>query len=315
MNDKKNNPKEKAAKLTKENTDVQVDYAARAKKIRQQRAKMLILKLGLFVLLPTLIAAIYYSLFASKVYQSESSFSVQGFSGISAKNKEVANGAVKKFILSRDVLKQLNSSNKFTSHYSDKKIDYFSRLKSSSFEAAFEYYTNITRVDLGMESKVITLKTKAFSAKVARDLNSQIIKIIEQKLITLSNDAVKKRTAIAQHNLKKAEKRMIEAATNLASEKNRAKETQLDSGNLETAVIKNELAKKYYETALNALKKTELSASQNIRFMTVIANPSLPDSARFPKTGIKTLTVFLFSMGLFIILSLLVAAIREHAKL
>ena len=83
----------------------------------------------------------------------------------------------------------------------------------------------------------------------------------------------------------------------------------------EPLLIEKEFAEKAYESALTSLELARTEAAQQHRYLAVIVSPSKPDEATHPERFIAVLTVFFISLAVFGIASLLIAAIREHARI
>lgn len=83
----------------------------------------------------------------------------------------------------------------------------------------------------------------------------------------------------------------------------------------EPLVLEKEFAEKAYESALTSLELARVEAAQQHRYLATIVTPSIPDEPTHPKRILGILTVFAVALAAFGILSLLIAAAREHAKL
>jgi capsular polysaccharide transport system permease protein len=83
----------------------------------------------------------------------------------------------------------------------------------------------------------------------------------------------------------------------------------------EPLVVEKEFAEKAYESALTSLEIARTEAARQHRYLATIVSPSKPDEATHPKRIMSILTVLFASMLAFGIGSLLLAAIREHARI
>ena len=155
------------------------------------------------VLLPTLLAVLYFGLIASDVYISESRFVVrspqkQAAVGIGA----ILQGAgfsrsaddtytVHDYILSRDALKQLNESFGLTHIYGAPTVDVFSRFapmgSDENFEALHRYYQKRINVEVDATSSISTLKAYAYTATDAHRINEKLLELSE-KLVNQLNE-------------------------------------------------------------------------------------------------------------------------------
>lgn len=148
------------------------------------------------VVIPTLIASLYYGIIASDIYISESQFVVrapdkptvtglgavlQG-TGLSGAHDDVY--TVRDFILSRDALTSLDGNLSYRKLYSNAVADRFSRFDGfgldDSFEALFEYYKDYIGITVDSQSSILSLSTQAFSPDEARKINEHLLYISEQ---------------------------------------------------------------------------------------------------------------------------------------
>lgn len=83
----------------------------------------------------------------------------------------------------------------------------------------------------------------------------------------------------------------------------------------EPLVLEKEFAEKAYESALTSLEVARTEAAQQHRYLATIVTPSAPDEATHPKRILGILTVLSLALVAFGIVSLLIAAAREHARL
>jgi capsular polysaccharide transport system permease protein len=83
----------------------------------------------------------------------------------------------------------------------------------------------------------------------------------------------------------------------------------------EPLVLEKEFAEKAYESALTSLELARVEAAQQHRYLATIVSPSVPDEPTHPERILGILTVFAVALAVFGIVSLFVAAVREHAKL
>jgi hypothetical protein len=86
-------------------------------------------------------------------------------------------------------------------------------------------------------------------------------------------------------------------------------------GEIEALLLERDLALRELESALGSLEKARESAARDRRYLISVAEPSLPDLPSYPRRLWRVATVFVTALALAGVLSLLVAAVREHAKL
>ena len=83
----------------------------------------------------------------------------------------------------------------------------------------------------------------------------------------------------------------------------------------EPALLEKEFSQAAFASALKSLEVARAEAGRQHRYLAAIAAPSLPDEATYPRRLYNILTVFFLSVAAFAIGSLLIAALREHARI
>jgi len=83
----------------------------------------------------------------------------------------------------------------------------------------------------------------------------------------------------------------------------------------EDVMMEKEFAEKKLLSALSAMEVASLEAARQHSYLAVIAAPSVPDHATHPRRLLAIGKAFFLFMAFFIIASLLISAIREHARL
>lgn len=198
---------------------------ATAQALRRKRSRRLALRLGLFVLLPSTLATIYFVGVASPQFESHATFTVQsseqrpslGMGGLLAGLAEGAGGGhdalvVRDYVLSRDMLARLNKERGFIAHYQNPKADFISRLNAkASFEEAFDYFGRKVTCDYDSISGAVTVHVRAFSPEQAASTSAAILSYSEEMVNKLSERERRDRTAYADAGVKKAEERLTAA--------------------------------------------------------------------------------------------------------
>lgn len=200
---------------------------ANALELRKIRQRRLITRLALFVLVPTVLAGVYFLALASDQYESHALFTVQssetrpsfGMEGLLA---GLGSGgghdalAVRDYVLSRDMLARLDKEQGFVKHYKDANADFISRLRQrATFEEAYDYFGRKVTADYDQVSGAITLRVRAFSADKAVQLSTAILAYSEEMVNKLSDRERRDRTAYAEADVKKTEERLSEARKQL----------------------------------------------------------------------------------------------------
>ena len=195
-------------------------------------ARRLDAKFVLIVLLPTLLAAIYYGLVASDVYVSESRFVVRNpqrpsatglgalLQGTGFSRSQDDTYAVHDFMLSRDALQELQQKFDLRSVYSRASVDLVNRfpglIQDGSFEAFYRYYQDHIFIGYDSVSSITTLQVRAFSGEDAKAINEQLVEMGERLLNNMNIRSRQDLIRVAEQEVKVAEERAKAAAGALA---------------------------------------------------------------------------------------------------
>lgn len=187
----------------------------------------------LTVLLPTVLATVYYGAVASDVYISESRFVVRRpqrtestslgslLSGTGFSRSQDDTYSVHDYALSRDALKELDLQLSLRRAYSDESADFLNRFPGldwdHSFEAFYRYYTDHVAIDYDSATAITTLSVRAFSAGLARDVNERLLQMSERLVNQLNERSRLDLVAVAEREVAKAEARDKEASVQLAA--------------------------------------------------------------------------------------------------
>jgi capsular polysaccharide transport system permease protein len=158
----------------------------------------------LTVVVPTLLATLYYGLIASDIYISESHFVVRGpqrqsSSGLGALLQGVGGGfsrsvedsfSVTDFITSRDALRRLEDELHIKQAFGSEEVDRLSRFAGidpdDSFEALHRYYGDHVSVTVDAALPISVLTVRAFTADDAWRINERLLELSEALVNTLN---------------------------------------------------------------------------------------------------------------------------------
>ncbi|MEM7425905.1 MAG: hypothetical protein AAF441_07405 [Pseudomonadota bacterium] len=73
-----------------------------------------------------------------------------------------------------------------------------------------------------------------------------------------------------------------------------------------------ELATAAYKSTLSTLEQVRVEASRKLKFLIVVTQPSLADESEYPRTLYIIISTILISLMIYVVMSLIVAIIREH---
>lgn len=191
----------------------------------------------LAVLLPTLIATLYFGLFASDIYISESRFIVRSPDkpssstlGVLLKSAGFSNASdemsvAKDYITSRDALRIANSDGLVTRAYTASHISIFDRFNpfgwDGSFEALFKYYGKHVSVAEESSSSISSVSVEAYSPEDAYQINVRLLAQAERLVNQLNERGRKDLIKFASDEVAVAKERAERAALALAAFRNR----------------------------------------------------------------------------------------------
>jgi capsular polysaccharide transport system permease protein len=175
----------------------------------------------LTVVLPTLIAVVYFGLMASDAYISESRFVIRNpqhaapsglgalLQGTVLSRSQDETYSVLDFFQSRDALRELDSKLHLRDAYSSRNIDLLSRFPGldwdHSFEAFFRYYTKQIEVDYDSASSIAVLKVRAYSPEQAQQINESLLQMGERLVNNLNLHSREDLINVAEQEVRAAE--------------------------------------------------------------------------------------------------------------
>ncbi|WP_260929615.1 hypothetical protein [Novosphingobium sp. 9] len=188
------------------------------------------------VVIPTVVAILYFGIFASDVYVSESRFVVRGSNkssmsplglmlsggGLSGASEE--GNAVEEYLSSRLALKEADSDGLLTRAYTAPSIFWFDRFGAGGKrdrEHFYDYFLNHVKVEDETTTQVLYLTVRAYGAKQAHDINERLLERSEALVNRMSDRARQDAVASAQAEVNQAQDRARGAARALADYRDR----------------------------------------------------------------------------------------------
>lgn len=185
------------------------------------------------VVVPTVLATVYFGFIASDVYVSESRFVVrspqrQGQSGsLSAllqgtgfSRAQDDTYPVIDYIESRDALKELNRGNYILDAYGNRGdlLSRFLRQFDDSFEALWKYYNKrVVAVEFDTTSAITTLQVRSFTSQDAVKINESLLELSEHLINRMNERAAKDMVQFARGEVDAATVKAKDAAAALAA--------------------------------------------------------------------------------------------------
>jgi capsular polysaccharide transport system permease protein len=190
----------------------------------------------LTVVIPTLVATIYFAFLASDVYISQSQFVVRSPDkpaatgiGMLLKSAGFSNAgdeifATQDYILSRDALRTLNRNKVVEIAYTRPEISLFNRLNplgfGGTFEDLYDFYRNKVSIEHDATSSITTLSVKAFTAADALRFNQQLLEQAESLVNRLNRRGQSDLVQYAEREAKDAQLAGLQASQELARYRN-----------------------------------------------------------------------------------------------
>lgn len=188
------------------------------------------------VIVPTLLAIIYFGLIASDIYVSESRFVVRSpdkpsMTGLGVLLKSTGFGnagdeiyAADEYIQSRDALRALNRDNSVLRAYNDPAISIVDRFNplglDHSFEALYNYFGKKVRVDYETTSSITTLAVRAYTPQDAQKFNRELLALAEDQVNRLNRRGRADVIQLSEQEVKDSEEASRRAALDLAQFRN-----------------------------------------------------------------------------------------------
>lgn len=192
------------------------------------------------VVLPVLVAAIYFFGIASPQYVSESRFAIKApnqrgpqvtsianlfqTTGLSA-GQEQSNQVID-YVRSRSALTTLLKNSALRNAYRHEKIDTFSRFPQpwddNTFEDLFYYYRDKVQISHDNDTGLVVLRSIAFDPKDAARINESLLRESEQLVNRLNENARVKSIEEATSRVIEAEQRVAKARREIAAYRSRA---------------------------------------------------------------------------------------------
>lgn len=184
------------------------------------------------VVLPTILATLYFGAIASDIYVSESRFVVRSpqrqsqtsvlgslLQGTGFSRAQDDTYSVVDYIQSRDALVELNRDNYVIDLYGNRGdiLSRFLRQLDDSFEALWKYYTkHVVSVDFDATSGISIVQVRSFTAQDAHKINAALLEMSERLINRMNDRAAKDTVQFAQREVDAAAAKVKDAAAALA---------------------------------------------------------------------------------------------------
>ncbi len=197
-------------------------------------AGFLMRRVGLFVLLPTAVVALYFFGFASDQYTANAQFAVRGnvepmenvglgqFTGLIQKHNSQDSYIVRDYIQSQTLVADLEKSIHISRMFSRPEADFWARFDTNEpVEELTKYWNKHVFADIDAISGVIRLSVRAFTPEDALTIAREVVTRSEVLINTISKRAQADMVAQAQTDMTVAQERLRKAHLALQTFRNR----------------------------------------------------------------------------------------------
>ena len=198
---------------------IQQDIARR----RRRRMVTMLSRLAAFVLLPTLVAGIYYFRIATPMYATKSEFVIQqaesqmsgglgsmfAGTGLAVQQDSIA---VQSYLKSRDAMRRLDADLGFMAHFSQPQIDPVQRLDpDATSEAAYRVFERTVKIGYDPTEGILKMEVIAADPETSAAFSEALISYAEQRVDGLTQRLREDQMSGARASFREAETRVEEA--------------------------------------------------------------------------------------------------------
>lgn len=183
------------------------------------------------ILVPTLLATIYFAGFAANRYVSESSVALQQsggeasglpgaalmFAGLGSPDRNETLYLLQ-YVQSLALLNELDLKLDLRKHFEAERLDVFSRLWAGASQERFlDYYRSRVEVIFDDASSILTVRTQGFDPVFAQQLNKAILEASERFVNEMSHSLARERLEFGERELARAAEKLQAARTEVLS--------------------------------------------------------------------------------------------------
>lgn len=202
---------------------------------RRKRSLLLLFRLSIFVFLPTLIAAWYFSAIASPLYATKTEFVIQqadapgnaGMGGLLSGTQFATSQdsiAVQGYLQSREALGRLDQDVGFRRHFQGPGIDPIQRLaEDASFEDAYKVYQRNVKISYDPTEGIIKMEVAGPTPAISEAWSRALIGYAEEQVDKLTSRLRADQMSGAREAYTEAEERLIAANERVAELQERFK--------------------------------------------------------------------------------------------
>jgi capsular polysaccharide transport system permease protein len=210
--------------------------------------------------------------------------------------------------------------------YAEEQVDHLTqRLRADQMQGSRESYTESEANMLAAERKVVDLqeKYKILSSEVEASLITQQVAALETQLTQdrLSLTEMENNAEPNQARMEPLKRRIVALQNEIDAL--RAQLTENTDGGLSLAQVQSELlvAKANVETrqmllaqSLQSLETSRIEANRQVRYLSLSVSPVAPDEATFPRAFENTMVAMMIFAGIYLMISMTAAILREQVS-
>ncbi len=247
---------------------IQRDMARR----RRRKSILLFGRLSVFVLLPTLLAAIYFYTIATPMYAAKTQFVIQqaespsagGIGGLFSSTPMATaqdSIAVQGYLQSQVAMQRLEADNGFREHFSGPEIDVIQRLAPDASEtAAYKLYKKNIRISYDPTEGVVKMEVTAADPQKAVEYSNALIGYAEEQVDQMTQRLREDQMKGARESYEDAEKKYQEANIRLVQLQERFK---ILSSEAEIGLITSQIGQLETQLTQDQLSLAQMESNQN----------------------------------------------------
>lgn len=234
-------------------------------------------------------------------------------------------GIVKMEVIAADPAKSVEFAQALVG-YAEEQVDHLTqRMREDQMKGARDAYTDAEAQMLAAQRRVVELqeKFKVLSSEVEISLITTQIGNLETQLSTdrLSLQQMESNAQPNKARMEPLKRRIAALESEIAAL--RAKLTEQGGGTESLAVVQGELmvAQADVETrrlllaqSLTALEAARIEANRQVRYLSLSVSPVQPDAPAYPRAFESTVVAFLIFGGIYLMISMTVAILREQVS-
>jgi capsule polysaccharide export protein KpsE/RkpR len=282
------------------------------------------------VMIPILLAWIYYGAIASNQYASEFRFTVKDTSTGAASTStgllamiagpgvgtSTDNYLVADYLTSRQIVEDLQKRIRIIDLYSKPEIDWWSRFDSTKpMEQFVSYWQKMTSASFDMITGTAIARVRAFSPEDTLLIANTMVVLAEELVNQMSNRSREDAVRFAEKEVERAQNRLVRARSQLTDERQRTIGSGATNGSPPAAGssllldLERQFAQSMLTSAMGTLDAARSSAASQHLYITPYIRPSLPRSSTYPRTlwsvmGVGAIAFAIWLTGLLVLRSI-----------